>query len=402
MNTLRRAKYEVTQLVILSQLDQLSSFLQTSPDTDNITVTAVARLNGSTSFRNFSTSIDLTPIRLRLLAKRTFANRNFLHLIPNTLSTTDVTTVGQVSQQLRSNAMEHMSARIDTALAPWIERQWDFRHMLSLTHSLVIGSLPLHILLFPNVRWEPDRLTIATPNGLPFSELINYLEETEHYDQDVDASNERTNHSSPVTRLVTLRRHQNTSGAQCVSSIIVLESENDHPERAVVHLQSTCLMCYMTHDRLFSLYPKLTLGRIAIIHPVLSEHVERDSIFSRWIRRYKKRGYQVYSNMDEAPEPCDDACPILWRNTMDVAVLRIHYERDWPASDTDDYSWCLNTDTDMPAVSCRNMFCKRNQLMLPRRDGRPIDAPFYGGNVRATAATFSHHLFAIEETPESI
>lgn len=297
-----------------------------------------------------------------------------------------------------------MRGRINYATESWLNHPSHFRLLQRHTHSLIIGSVPLFTLLLPNVHWTPESLTVSTPNGWSFTNVVEHLQEHEGYIQDLLASETFTASSSPVTRLTTLRRVRHVDGDERRSSIIVLESANDRAEHVVVHLQSTCLMCYISHDRLFSLYPIWTLNGTALAHPAVSYHLSGSRIL-RWFRKYRRRGYRIYGCLDDSPLPCDDACPMLWRNTKDVAVLYIHFGIDdieWNLpEDHEDYSWCLNTDTQMPMSYCRNIFCTRSPPMLPRRNGRRPETPFYNGYVPSSAATFSDQFFTVEPSLQS-
>lgn len=341
----------------------------------------------------------MAPIRLCSLAKETFTNSKFLPKILNHLSMVDIKTTEQITREFGPLVRKYIQGRVDDALRPWLDDPSDFRRFLSLTHSLIIGSLPLHVLLLPNVRWRPDQLTLASPNGWSSLEMVKYLQDVEDYAQDEGASFASKGPSSPFSHLITLRRSREVDGVERVSSVVVVESDNDHPERVVVHLQSTCLMCYMTHDSLYSLYPRWTMNRVAIAHPLISALLEGSRRF-RWLRKYNRRGFQIYASTDDASIPCSDGCPLVWRNTKDLAVLRIHYglanDPTHPLEDTRGFSWCFSDGTDMPAVCCRNIFCSRSSLMLPRRDKKRPEAPYHNGYASSAIVTLTNAFFGIE------
>lgn len=354
-------------------MTQLDCFLEEHCDADHISFTATALFSSPPSSKSITATFNLIPARLRSLATRTFLEDSFLFRILRPLKLTNVIAVGQVCRDIGPIVKKFLRQRMDHAISPWIKDSETFRLIQYHTDSLLIGSFPLYFSALPNTQWKPGTLTIATPRGLSFWKMLRYLQTDEGYER--EPGPRRTwPPTSPV--LSTLRLKQGESESGSPAYILLIEASSHHPENIITQLPLTSHMLYMTSDRLFILYPKLTLKGIGFVHPAAD--VRSPAVFNT-MRRCARRGFCFYSTTAEYAAPCGDACPTLWRSTQDVAVLCVQFGIadyfDNLPENLRCHSWCLAKDVGLPQTNCSNPFCTRNPPMLPRRDGQFPDVP---------------------------
>jgi hypothetical protein len=172
------------------------------------------------------------------------------------------------------------SRKIRQLLHRYFQNLDRFRHQLAVTDSVVSGSSVLHVMAH-EPSWIPKDLDLYVPFGS--SEQMSLFLTTEGYESETSRFTDWTKYAAGVHSVTKFRRE--CDGAE----IDLVESSFSCVINSIVRFHSTCVMNFITCDRIVSLYPRLTLRNLAVIQDGVAWRT------TRWKPMYERRNIDFVS-----------------------------------------------------------------------------------------------------------
>ncbi|KAG6830179.1 hypothetical protein H0H87_008955 [Tephrocybe sp. NHM501043] len=274
------------------------------------------------------------------------------------LTISAVVCLSQMHPKLMGKLSPHLSKSLDELLTSRVSRENvdGFRTLLLRTRAAVSGSTVLHFILRDD-HWTPGDFDLYAPFGTGYT-VVQWLVKQEGYKVVSDGSRSFIFHphtltSTPnacdwTTDLVTSTSiHRQPGRAKkydysdsdiyrvyklCSTKntfIDVIESSKPSFLPPITRFHSTIVMNYLTPNSLVILYPKLTFRREGILqyrnentlesYDNPNEQQSEDTTTRTpgerqdYVKKYKLRGFTLFSRPADLQKPCGAACPSLRR-----------------------------------------------------------------------------------------
>ncbi|GLB39544.1 hypothetical protein LshimejAT787_0700540 [Lyophyllum shimeji] len=282
----------------------------------------------------------------------------------------DLVAFSRAHRRLMNELFIHLRHLFDELLTSRISRDNvnGFRALLLKTRAAISGSTALHFVLREK-HWDPGDFDLYAPFGTGYT-IVHWLITNEGYKIVSDGSKSFTfhPHTVPVPADGTCdwltdlghapAAHRTRRGSKthyewndsdiyrvyklCSTKdtfIDVIESSKPSFLAPITKFHSTVVMNYLTPDEIVVLYPDLTFRREGILQYRDANTVESYDDPNQqqapetgrkqdYLKKYKSRGFTLYSRPADLLRSCGAACPALRRTAVDEWTFRLKIAPD--------------------------------------------------------------------------